>query len=144
MNRKGDRYAGEWPTEGFRKAGITYEPSANPKSTLYGEALPHLNSGKCELLDHSRLAAQIVGLERRTARGGRDSIDHPPGAHDDLANAALGALVLAAGRHAPLQISDQMLARARAPSHHLRSRGFDTGAMFPGGYYDNRPNRRNY
>jgi hypothetical protein len=24
-------------------------------------------------------------LERRTSRGGRDSIDHPPGGHDDLA-----------------------------------------------------------
>jgi hypothetical protein len=34
--------------------------------------------------------AQIVGLERRTARGGRDSIDHAPGAHDDVANAAAG------------------------------------------------------
>ena len=36
-------------------------------------------------------------LERRTARGGRDSIDHGPGAHDDIANAVAGALVLAAG-----------------------------------------------
>jgi hypothetical protein len=35
----------------------------------------------------ARLVAQIVGLERRTARGGRDSIDHAPGAHDDVANA---------------------------------------------------------
>jgi hypothetical protein len=32
--------------------------------------------------------AQIVGLERRTARGVRDSVDHAPGAHDDVANAA--------------------------------------------------------
>jgi hypothetical protein len=37
-------------------------------------------------LDHPRLINQLIGLERRTARGGRDSIDHPPGAHDDLAN----------------------------------------------------------
>jgi hypothetical protein len=43
-------------------------------------------------LDVPRLHAQLVGLERRTARGGRDSIDHAPGAHDDLANAAAGAL----------------------------------------------------
>jgi hypothetical protein len=50
------------------------------------------------LLDHPRLATQLVGLERRTARGGRDSIDHAPGAHDDIANAAAGALVLAAGQ----------------------------------------------
>jgi hypothetical protein len=34
-------------------------------------------------------------LERWTARGGRDNIDHPAGGHDDLANAAAGALVLA-------------------------------------------------
>lgn len=36
---------------------------------------------------------QLVGLERRTARGGRDSIDHPPGGHDDVANAVAGALL---------------------------------------------------
>jgi hypothetical protein len=48
-------------------------------------------------LDNARLAAQLCGLERRTARGGRDSIDHTLGAYDDLANAAAGALVAAAG-----------------------------------------------
>jgi hypothetical protein len=35
-------------------------------------------------------------LERRTARSGRDSIDHAPGAHDDIANSVAGALLLAA------------------------------------------------
>ena len=40
--------------------------------------------------------AQLCGLERRTAWGGRDSIDHGPGGHDDLANAAAGALVAVA------------------------------------------------
>ena len=44
------------------------------------------------LLDHPRLIAQLGGLERRTARGGKDSIDHAPGAHDDVANAAAGVL----------------------------------------------------
>ena len=38
---------------------------------------------------------QLTSLERRTARGGRDSIDHAPGAHDDIANAVAGALVTA-------------------------------------------------
>jgi len=42
-------------------------------------------------------------LERRTAQGGRDSIDHPPGAHDDLANAAAGALVSVSGDPLPLR-----------------------------------------
>ena len=42
-------------------------------------------------------------LERRTGRApGRDSIDHPPGAHDDVANAAAGALVLAGTRGRPM------------------------------------------
>jgi hypothetical protein len=45
------------------------------------------------LLDNPRLLTQIMNLERRTARGGRDSIDHAPGSHDDLANAVAGALV---------------------------------------------------
>jgi hypothetical protein len=89
----GDRYAGEWPRERFRAAGIEYEPSASPKSDLYRELLPAVNAGRVELLDSPRLVAQLVGLERRTARGGRDSIDHAPGAHDDLANAVAGALV---------------------------------------------------
>ena len=43
---------------------------------------------RIELLDDPRLIAQLCSLERRTARGGRDSIDHPPGQHDDLANVA--------------------------------------------------------
>jgi hypothetical protein len=40
-------------------------------------------------------AAVLVALERRTARSGRDSIDHPPGGRDDVANAVAGALVMA-------------------------------------------------
>lgn len=91
----GDRYAGEWPRERFREHGITYEPSEKNKNEIYGAALPLLNSGRVELLDHPRLAAQLCGLERRTARGGRDSIDHAPGAHDDVANAVAGALTCA-------------------------------------------------
>jgi hypothetical protein len=67
------------------------------KSDIYRDMLPLLNSRKCELLDNRRLISQLHGLERRTARGGRDSIDHSPGAHDDIANAVAGALVLAAG-----------------------------------------------
>jgi hypothetical protein len=86
----GDRYAGEWPREQFRKVGINYEPAEKPKSDLYRDLLPAINSRKIDLLEHPRLLTQLVSLERRTARGGRDSIDHAPGAHDDLANAVAG------------------------------------------------------
>jgi hypothetical protein len=90
-----DRYAGQWPVEVFARHGVTVEQSAAAKSDLYRELLPLLNSGRVELLDHPRLQMQLLGLERRTARGGRDSIDHPPNGHDDVVNAAAGALVTA-------------------------------------------------
>jgi hypothetical protein len=47
------------------------------------------------------MVAQFIGLERRTSRSGRDTVDHAPGAHDDIANAAAGAIVAAAGRAEP-------------------------------------------
>jgi hypothetical protein len=77
--------------ERFRAHQIEYKLSEKNKSEIYRDALPGLNSGKFELLDHPKLVAQICALERRTARGGRDSIDHPPKQHDDLANSALDA-----------------------------------------------------
>jgi hypothetical protein len=86
----GDRYGGEWPVEQFSKFGILYEAAPKPKSGLYVDLLPLVNSCRIELLDHPRLIAQLCALERRTARGGRDTIDHPPGGHDDLANAVAG------------------------------------------------------
>ena len=93
----GDRWGGEFVAEQFTKRGVTYRLSERPKSDIYRELLPLLNSKRVELLDLPRLSAQLAGLERRTARGGKDSIDHAPGAHDDVCNAAAGALVLASG-----------------------------------------------
>ena len=90
---EGDRWGGDWPREAFRAHGIEYEVAERTKSDIYRDFLPTMNSGRIELLDNPRLVAQFAGLERRTARGGRDSIDHAPGAHDDIANAASGALV---------------------------------------------------
>jgi len=91
----GDRYAGDWPAERFAFHGIRYEPSEKTKSQIYQATLPIINSDALELLDLPRLTTQLAGLERRTARGGRDSIDHGPGSHDDVANAACGAIVSA-------------------------------------------------
>jgi hypothetical protein len=86
----GDRYAAEWPRERFRVHGVEYRVADKTKSDLYRDLLPALNSGRVELLDHSRLVGQLCSLERRTARGGKDSIDHPPGSFDDVANAVAG------------------------------------------------------
>jgi hypothetical protein len=89
----GDKYAGEWPREQFRKHRIEYATAELTRSELYLELLPLVNSGGVELLDHNRLLGQLAGLERRVGRTGKDSIDHRPGSHDDVANAAAGALV---------------------------------------------------
>ncbi len=89
----GDAYAGEWPRERFAVHGIGYDVSKKNTSTIYGEFLPALNARRVQLLDLPRLIGQLVGLERRVARGGRDSIAHAPGSHDDVATSACGALV---------------------------------------------------
>ena len=47
---------------------------------------------RATLVDHPKQVNQLASLERRTARGGRDSIDHAPGAHDDIANAVSGVV----------------------------------------------------
>jgi hypothetical protein len=94
----GDRYGGLWPRERFAQYGVDYQTSPQTKSDIYLALLPLLNSGRVELLDSTRLAAQLCALERRTARGGKDTIDHSPGAHDDLINAAAGAIVAASQR----------------------------------------------
>jgi hypothetical protein len=83
---RGDRFAGEFPRELFREHGITYELLDKSKSDYYIDALALFNSLRVELLDHPRANTQICTLERRTARGGRDRVDHAPGGHDDLAN----------------------------------------------------------
>jgi hypothetical protein len=89
----GDHYAGGWPVARFREHGVEYIQSSRAKSALYQDLLPFLNAGRVELLNNPRLTAQLCGLERRTARSGKDSIDHIPGGHDDLANAVAGVLV---------------------------------------------------
>jgi hypothetical protein len=93
----GDHYAGEWPREAFRKLGVSYEPCKDPKSLLYVNLLPLLNSGTVRLLDDGRLTSQLVNLERQTGRSGRDSIAAADNGNDDVANAVAGvcALVLA-------------------------------------------------
>ncbi len=94
----GDRFGGAWVREAFQKERIEYWPAAKPKSDLYISLVAVVNSGRLSLLDNERLSAQLVGLERRTARGGRDSIDHAPGAHDDIANAVAGVVDILVAR----------------------------------------------
>jgi hypothetical protein len=86
----GDNYAAEFVARAFQSCGIHYVKADKPKAQLYGELLPRLCSGEIELPDDEALVNQLASLERRTRSGGRDVIDHPPGGHDDLANAVAG------------------------------------------------------
>jgi hypothetical protein len=89
----GDRYAAQFTVDLFRQNGIAYRASDKTKSEIYSDFLPALNSGKVQLLDDERMINQLVSLERRTSRSGKDSIDHPPHGRDDRINAVAGALV---------------------------------------------------
>lgn len=84
----GDRYAGEWPREQFRKLGMRYDVADYTRSELYASLEPLLNAGLVELLDLPKVTQQLIGLIRKGVK-----IDHPSGEHDDHGNAAAGALV---------------------------------------------------
>jgi hypothetical protein len=97
---RGDRYGGLWPRERFAAHKVDYQVADKTTSEIYGTLLPLLNSHRVDLLDHPRLVSQLINLERRVARSGRDSISHPPGQHDDVVTAVAGAVVYAAARAA--------------------------------------------
>jgi hypothetical protein len=105
------------PVERFKSYGIRYEASERNKNEIYRDAVPLVNGQRCELLDNAKLINELIGLERRTTRGGRDSIDHAPHSHDDIANAVCGALLLAeSGKRSGFHPTQAMIQRAGEPS----------------------------
>jgi hypothetical protein len=97
----GDAWAGEWPRAAFEGLGIRYRVAEKPKGELYRELLPLFSSRRIVLPDDPVLVKQLLGLERRTARSGREMIDHGAfrGAHDDLSNVIAGAAYEVRERH---------------------------------------------
>ena len=83
----GDKYAGAWPIEHFRKVGVIYKQTEEPKSAYYLALEPVFAVGRIEILDHPELIRELRMLERRPHQGGRISVDHPSGRHDDHSNA---------------------------------------------------------
>jgi hypothetical protein len=109
----GDKYAPGFVSEGFSRNGISYKYAEDDRSQIYVNTLPLLTSGRARLLDNRKLVAQFASLERRTSAGGKDAVDHGRNAHDDLCNAAAGALVLAATDQG-VNVSPEFLAASRA------------------------------
>jgi hypothetical protein len=89
----GDHYAGAWPEARFRAFGVRYTTADRDKSEIYRLNIPLLMAGQVELLDLPVLQKQMLALERRTTRTGKEIIDHPRGQRDDVVNAVCGALV---------------------------------------------------
>lgn len=93
-----DNYGAELARVLYAEAGLSLIAAEVTRGEAYLHLLPLLTTGRIELPPDPRLRTELLGLERRTGRGGRDSIDHRPGAHDDLANAiALAAWAASRG-----------------------------------------------
>jgi hypothetical protein len=119
----GDKYAAQWVVDAFAKCGIRYRHSERDRSAIYLDALPLFTAGKVRLLDHKRLVSQFSSLERRTSSIGKDRVDHGPGGHDDLCNAAAGAMVLAAAPAYEAPMPQFGTWGATVPSNHLGQTG---------------------
>ena len=76
----------------FGRHGIAYTVSDASATALYEALEPRLNGRRVVLLDVPQVEQQFLGL---VWRGGK--IDHPPGEHDDFANAVAGTVSLLAG-----------------------------------------------
>jgi hypothetical protein len=88
----GDSYASQWVSSAWLNTGISYVTSDLPKSQIYRECIPLFTRGLVRLPEHATLLRELRLLERTVHRGGKDSIDHPRGGHDDYANALCGAM----------------------------------------------------
>jgi hypothetical protein len=115
----GDHWAKGFVKDEFERNGIQYRPSKRTRSEVYLAGLPLLLSSRARLLDHKGLRTQLAGLERQVRAGGRETVDHgsSSGSHDDAANVAIGALVLAADlrRYAPAPIIGTYGTRVERP-----------------------------
>jgi hypothetical protein len=92
----GDAYAAGWCSGAFLSQGVSYLPSERNKSEIYAALVPLVMTDAVELPDDKVLVTQLCGLERRVVRGSnRETIDHRPGARDDVANATALCCVVA-------------------------------------------------
>jgi hypothetical protein len=121
---RGDDYGADLIVAAFRRRGIHYrnlklndaegKQGKLNRSEIYLNAVGLFTSGRVRLPDNPRLVHQLIGLERRASRSsGHDTVDHPAGGHDDIANACCGCLVALAGKPMPFILSPAGLQRMR-------------------------------
>jgi hypothetical protein len=134
----GDNYGKDFVVEAFGRHGIAYKKSGKDRSDIYLSMFALVNSGRVELLDgQQKMLRQFMALERKVLPSGKDSINHPESGdrhHDDLANVASLALVLASVaapemKFPPVPIG---LGRASYTAEHVGSIFADHGTQLPG------------
>jgi hypothetical protein len=91
----GDNYAKEWVAGAYRAVGLEYRRSPLARSDLYLEGAVLFARGLVSIPDQAQLLRELRLLERRTARSGKDSVDHGVGGSDDYANSLFGAMYVA-------------------------------------------------
>jgi hypothetical protein len=94
----GDGYAGGISADSWARNGVTFQKWKQDTSDNYLASLPLLTSKRARLVDNAVARAQLSGLERKVVAG-HETVTHPStaSAHDDVATAVCGALVVAAG-----------------------------------------------
>jgi hypothetical protein len=90
----GDRYGKAWVQQAWRDLLGAYAEAGMYAWELYLEALAPFNRGLVELPEHLPLLREFKSLQRVAGRTGKESVEHPRGSHDDLANSVAGCLQL--------------------------------------------------
>jgi hypothetical protein len=95
---QGDKFAGGFHADEWRRHGIHFVPCDRTTSENYLHALPMLLAGRVRLIDNATLRSQLASLERRVSSADRETVTHPQtaSAHDDCATAVCGVLSISA------------------------------------------------
>jgi hypothetical protein len=92
----GDQYAKGWVKGTIEACGAEYKQSKLVRSDLYLEGLVLFARGQVRVPSHDVMLRELRLLQRRTAKSGRDQVDHIVGSHDDHVNSVFGSLHLVA------------------------------------------------
>jgi hypothetical protein len=117
----GDNYSAEWVATAFENSGCQYIRSRLTRSELYLEGLPLFTRGLVSIPDHAQLIRELRLLERRTARSGKDSVDHGVGGSDDHSNVLFGAMHLAAKPAETVIVPPIIVTSPQAPGYETMS-----------------------
>lgn len=92
---RADQYAAEFARSAYREAGVELLDAPQSRSETYLSFLPLATTGRLEIPPGLELRQELLALERKTHPSGRDTVDHPPKGHDDVANAVALSAVFA-------------------------------------------------